>query len=90
MRACRCEQRHPVDLPGASAFSAATRSPSPSSKYPPGSRMPTHRELAVLYDMGMTTITNVMRVLRERRLVVGRQGKAVYVVERLPPKRHPS
>lgn len=58
-----------------------------TGEYRPGSRMPTHRELAVLYDMGMTTITNVMRVLRERGLVVGRQGKAVYVAERLPPRR---
>ncbi len=55
--------------------------------YPPGSKMPPHRELANLYDMGMTSITGVMRVLRERGLVIGRQGKGVYVVEKLPPRR---
>jgi DNA-binding GntR family transcriptional regulator len=55
--------------------------------YPPGSKMPPHRELAVLYEVSMTTMTGIMRILRERGLTRGRQGKGVYVVERLPPPR---
>lgn len=55
-------------------------------EYPPGSKMPTHLTLAVLYDVSMTTMTGIMRILRERGLTMGRQGKGVYVVEKLPPR----
>lgn len=50
-------------------------------EYPPGSRMPTHQALANLYGVGLTTITKVMRILRERGRVVGVQGLGVYVAE---------
>ncbi len=49
--------------------------------YPPGSRLPTYGELATLYKVGSTTITNVINALKERGLVVGMQGRGVYVVD---------
>ncbi len=49
---------------------------------PPGSKMPSYHELAVLYGVGTTTIANVMTVLKERGLVVGYQGRGVYVADR--------
>lgn len=49
--------------------------------YPPGSRLPTHQAFAVEFGVGMTTITNAMRMLRQERLVVGVQGLGVYVAE---------
>lgn len=51
-------------------------------EYPPGSRLPTYGELANLYNVGSTTITNVINALKERGLVVGMQGRGVYIVDK--------
>lgn len=47
--------------------------------YPPGSQLPTYRELAVDYGVGRTTISAVMMLLRDRGLVEGAQGQGVFV-----------
>jgi DNA-binding GntR family transcriptional regulator len=51
-----------------------------SGEYPPGSRLPAYRELANLYDVGMTTISTVIVMLKARGFVVGAQGRGVFVV----------
>lgn len=50
-------------------------------EYEPGSRLPTYLELATLYGVGETTITTVVRLLKDRGVVVGAQGRGVFVVD---------
>jgi DNA-binding GntR family transcriptional regulator len=52
--------------------------------YRPGEKLPSYRELAVLYGVGATTISVVILVLKERGLVEGAPGQGVFVVEELP------
>jgi GntR family transcriptional regulator len=56
-------------------------------QYPPGSKLPSYRELGELYSVSFTTVANVIRILRERGLVVGSPGRGVFVVDELPPPR---
>lgn len=53
-----------------------------SGEYPPGSRLPTYQELMALYDVKYTTIYNVIVRLRSIGLVVGAQGRGVFVAEK--------
>ncbi|MEU8821781.1 winged helix-turn-helix domain-containing protein [Actinoplanes sp. NPDC048796] len=53
-------------------------------EYPPGSRLPSLRELAALYSVSVSTIQRVMVRLDERRLIVASQGRGTYVVDDLP------
>lgn len=55
---------------------------------PAGSQMPRRRELAELYDVGMTTIAKVVLLLKERNLVEGVQGHAAYVAQGAVRQRH--
>jgi GntR family transcriptional regulator len=50
--------------------------------YPPGSALPSYRELASAYDVGISTVSRAIAVLRSRGHVIGAQGKGVYVAER--------
>lgn len=52
----------------------------------PGAALPTCRELCVTYQVSRQTIGSAMIVLRTQGLVVGQQGRAVYVSA--DPKRH--
>lgn len=49
--------------------------------YPRGSKLPSYRELAVEYQVGITTISNVIALLKDRGVVYGEQGRGVFVVE---------
>lgn len=51
-------------------------------EYPPGTRLPPYRELANLYDVGMTTIASVILILKTLGYVVGAQGRGVYVTDK--------
>lgn len=48
-------------------------------EYPPGSQLPTYSSLATLYDVSPATIAIVIRILKERGVVVGVQGRGTYV-----------
>lgn len=50
-----------------------------SGEYPPGTRLPTYRELAGLYSVSVATATRAIRELRRRCVVEGHPGKGVYV-----------
>ncbi len=50
-------------------------------QYPPGTQLPTYAALAGLYDVSPATIAIVIRLLRERGLVVGVPGRGTYVAE---------
>ena len=48
----------------------------------PGSRLPSYLEMANLYGVSVSTIANVVVRLKERGLVVGAQGRGVFVAFR--------
>ncbi|WP_036374337.1 GntR family transcriptional regulator [Micromonospora sp. ATCC 39149] len=52
-----------------------------SSEYPPGSKLPSLRELADLYSVSVSTIQRALELTRDRGLTVGRAGAGVYVAE---------
>lgn len=52
--------------------------------YPPGTKLPTKRELCDLYDVSTQTVDSAMIVLREGGWVRGRQGSGVWVADPLP------
>jgi DNA-binding GntR family transcriptional regulator len=51
--------------------------------YPPGSKLPTRRELRAQYEVSDIVITFAMRALRQQGLVESLPGVGVYVAE--PP-----
>ncbi|GAA1575552.1 hypothetical protein GCM10009827_116740 [Dactylosporangium maewongense] len=52
-----------------------------SGEYVPGTQLPTYASLADLYDVSPATIAIVIRILRERGLVVGVPGRGTFVAE---------
>jgi DNA-binding GntR family transcriptional regulator len=53
-----------------------------SGEYPPGYELPSYRQLADEYKVGISTVSRAIALLRERGVVVGIPGKGVYVAER--------
>lgn len=51
----------------------------------PGEQLPSERYLSDDWEIGYQTIRHTMSVLRERGLLVSRQGKGTFVA--VPPKR---
>jgi GntR family transcriptional regulator len=47
--------------------------------YPPGSRIPSYRDLAGLYGVSVATAQRAVRVLRVAGAAVGMQGRGVFV-----------
>jgi GntR family transcriptional regulator len=52
-----------------------------AGEYPPGTKLPSYSELAALYSVSVTTIQRGILVLQERGILVGVQGRGVYVAE---------
>jgi Predicted transcriptional regulators len=52
-----------------------------TGEYPPGARLPSYRELAAMYSVGITTVSRVYGLLVDRGLVVGSQGRGMFVTE---------
>jgi GntR family transcriptional regulator len=48
--------------------------------YPVGSTLPSYRELAEIYSVSRATVEKSIALLRDRRLVAGMPGVAVYVM----------
>lgn len=48
----------------------------------PGDKLPTYAQLADRFKISVTTAQTALRILRERGLVEGHQGKGTYVSER--------
>lgn len=48
----------------------------------PGDKLPTYAQLADHFRISVTTAQTALRILRERGLVEGHQGKGTYVSER--------
>ncbi|MBO4159968.1 winged helix-turn-helix domain-containing protein [Micromonospora antibiotica] len=49
--------------------------------YPPGSQLPSGRDLADVYDVSQSTISRAVARLREQGVLVGRPGRGVFVAE---------
>ncbi|MGB2568869.1 winged helix-turn-helix domain-containing protein [Micromonospora citrea] len=49
--------------------------------YPPGSQLPSGRELANAYDVSQSTISRAVARLREQGVLIGRPGRGVFVAE---------
>lgn len=49
--------------------------------YPPGSQLPSGRDLADSYDVSQSTISRAVARLREQGVLVGRPGRGVFVAE---------
>lgn len=50
-------------------------------EYPPGSQMPTYHTLQKLYGVSYTTIYTVIKILKDRGTLVGKQGRGTFVPE---------
>lgn len=50
-----------------------------SGEYPPGSQLPSTRDLAFFYGVGATTINSAVRILRERGLIESLFGRGKFV-----------
>jgi GntR family transcriptional regulator len=53
-------------------------------EYPPGSQLPTYDSFSNLYNVSPATIAIVIRILRDRGLVVGVPGRGTFVPEEPP------
>jgi GntR family transcriptional regulator len=53
-----------------------------TGEYPPGAKIPSYSRLAALYSVSISTAQRAVMVLQERGLVVGAQGRGVFVRER--------
>ena len=50
----------------------------------PGDKLPTYAQLAEQFKISVTTAQTALRILRERGLVEGHQGKGTFVAENPP------
>ncbi|MGW4467441.1 GntR family transcriptional regulator [Micromonospora sp. NPDC004704] len=57
-----------------------------AGEYPPGSKLPSLRELADLYSVSVSTVQRALELIKDRRLIEGSQGRGVYVVDELPKR----
>jgi len=48
-------------------------------QYPPGAAIPSYRELAQIYRASVSKAQRAVDLLRDRRVVIGQQGRGVYV-----------
>jgi GntR family transcriptional regulator len=55
-----------------------------AGEYPPGSRLPTLRELADLYSISVSTVQRALSLVEDRGLIVSPQGRGIFVVDELP------
>jgi len=52
-----------------------------TGEYPPGTQLPTYAALARLYEVSPATVAIVMRILRDRGVVIGVRGRGTFVPE---------
>lgn len=52
-----------------------------TGEYPPGAQLPSYAQLAVLYDVSVSTASRAIALLTDRRIVEGASGRGVFVPE---------
>lgn len=81
---CRTESNTmPIPL-GFRAIADDLRARIQGGEYPPGQVMPSYRELAEMYSVGVTTMQRAVLILQTEGWIVGVQGRGLYVPEELP------
>lgn len=55
--------------------------------YPPGSKLPSYRQLAGIYHVHPSTVQRAILLLRWNSAVIGSQGRGVFVAEPQPDDR---
>lgn len=53
-----------------------------SGEYPPGSPLPSYRQLSEMYSVSVTTAQSAMRLLRDRGLTESVLGRGTFVVDK--------
>jgi GntR family transcriptional regulator len=53
-----------------------------AGEYQPGDRLPSYRDLAKLYSVGVSTASRAYGVLHVLGVITGEHGRGVYVAER--------
>lgn len=56
-------------------------------EYGPGAAIPSYREIAEMYSVGVSTAARAVVVLKARGVVRGESGRAVFVVDAPPSAR---
>ena len=51
-------------------------------EYPPGTRIPSYKELSLLYGVSVATAQRAVRLLRLAGVAIGHQGRGVFVARR--------
>jgi DNA-binding GntR family transcriptional regulator len=51
-------------------------------EYAPGTRIPSYRELSLIYGVSIATAQRAVRLLRLAGVAVGQQGRGVFVADR--------
>ena len=74
------ERSEPVYAQVANALRADIK----EGRYPPGSPLPSERQLAARFEVSVTTVKTAMSYLRGEGLVVSQQGRLAAVAERVP------
>lgn len=52
-------------------------------EYAPGARLPSYAQLAVLYDVSVSTTSRAIALLTDRGIVEGASGRGVFIPEEL-------
>lgn len=52
--------------------------------YTPGEKLPSLKEMAELYSVSVSTVQRAIELVRDRALIVGSQGRGIYVADELP------
>lgn len=61
-----------------------------AGEYPPGAKIPSYRETALLYDVSISTAAKAIARLNDRGLIEPDLGRRNQVVDPLPPEIHSS
>jgi GntR family transcriptional regulator len=51
-------------------------------EYPPGARIPSYKQLSLLYGVSVATAQRAVRLLRLAGVAIGHQGRGVFVARR--------
>ncbi|GLX95531.1 winged helix-turn-helix domain-containing protein [Herbidospora sp. NBRC 101105] len=70
--------------PGYLQIADDLRSQIQSGKLAPGAALPSTAELGARYDVSASVVKSAISVLRTEKLIIGQQGKGVFVREQLP------
>lgn len=60
-----------------------------SGRLKPGTKLPTHREMAVKHEIAVATVQKVLKRLQEEGWVVARQSIGVFVSDSIPAGSEP-